>query len=107
MAYSPGDPTPVATRAFPRLLRRKAERERESQRVHLPVTTLAGVILVFIVRLNLEAFSNRHDTTERFRCSAPLFSAAVVVEFNSNVRCNRAGADLKVSLGAEPVTITP
>ena len=86
---------------------RKIDVQRQSYAMQLAIGVLASIVLMHIVRIKLEAPSNREQTAHVDFCSAPFFILALVVHLYARVWGWVIGAYYSWFLYFKLVTIAP
>jgi len=83
------------------------EIENESECVYLLVGTFAGIVLVLVVRIELEVFAYGEQTA-RIECGAAPFGIFALIEcFGADVRGRMLGTNRESPFEGQAVAITP
>ncbi len=94
--------TPASARTYS-----KIEIQHRPQRIHLPVRTLARVVLMFVITFKLHMLSHGKNRTYIERHSAELVVVAVVVRFHACVWSEVNVPSRKGPLQRQAVPVSP
>ena len=75
--------------------------------MQLAIRTLAGIVLVFVIRIELKASPDGEQATCVYFCGAPLSILTLVVHLDAGVWCGMIGVDGQRPFDLELVAIAP
>ena|ERR1700678_3909119 len=66
-----------------------------------------GIVLMFVVSIELDMLANRKEASGIQRCVAPLAISALIEKLGTDVWCRMVGTKAERPLDLEPIAITP
>lgn len=89
------------------IVRRKVEAEYRTDGVYLPIRAKAGVVYVFVVRVELDALAEREKAPREKPCNTQLRILTLVSELGGSVGPGMVSANRQAPLGSDAIAIGP